>query len=283
MTRVPDVEVDAEVQALAADGERADQQDHARQREEPLRRAHEVEAAALARRARAPSARGMRDQPRAAERAEDRLREQDGREERDERADAEHEREALDARGREDEQDERDHEGDDVRVDDRREALLVALGIATGTDLPARISSLTRSKMTMFASAATPIVRIRPAMPGSVIVIGISLIEREHEQRVDAEGADRDDAEDAVEGEQEQRDEEQAGDARDQALVERLLAERRRDLARRDEVELQRQRAGLQQVREVLRGLDREAAGDLRAGARRRCRRGSAGSRCTGR
>jgi len=30
--------------------------------------------------------------------------------------------------------------------------------------------------MMMFASAATPIVRIRPAMPGSVIVIGISLI-----------------------------------------------------------------------------------------------------------
>ena len=31
------------------------------------------------------------------------------------------------------------------------------------------------SKMTMFASAATPSVRIRPAIPGSVIVIGISL------------------------------------------------------------------------------------------------------------
>ena len=41
---------------------------------------------------------------------------------------------------------------------------------------PPRISSLTRSKMTMFASAATPIVRIRPAMPGSVSVIGMSLI-----------------------------------------------------------------------------------------------------------
>ncbi len=44
------------------------------------------------------------------------------------------------------------------------------------TDLPPRISSLTRSKITMLASAATPIVRIRPAMPGSVSVIGISLI-----------------------------------------------------------------------------------------------------------
>ena len=45
-----------------------------------------------------------------------------------------------------------------------------------GSICPPRISSLTRSKMTMFASAATPIVRIRPAMPGSVSVIGISLI-----------------------------------------------------------------------------------------------------------
>ena len=41
---------------------------------------------------------------------------------------------------------------------------------------PPRTSSLTRSNMTMFASAAMPIVRIRPAIPGSVSVIGISLI-----------------------------------------------------------------------------------------------------------
>ena len=47
--------------------------------------------------------------------------------------------------------------------------------MAAGIDLPARASSLIRSKMTMFASAAIPSVRIRPAMPGSVSVIGISL------------------------------------------------------------------------------------------------------------
>ena len=41
---------------------------------------------------------------------------------------------------------------------------------------PPRISSLTRSKITMLASAATPMVRIRPAMPGSVSVIGMSLM-----------------------------------------------------------------------------------------------------------
>ena len=42
--------------------------------------------------------------------------------------------------------------------------------IAARTDLPARTSSLIRSKMTMFASAATPMVRIRPAKPGRVSV-----------------------------------------------------------------------------------------------------------------
>ncbi len=42
--------------------------------------------------------------------------------------------------------------------------------IAARTDLPARTSSLMRSKMTMFASAATPNVSTRPAKPGRVSV-----------------------------------------------------------------------------------------------------------------
>ena len=76
----------------------------------------------------------------------------------------------------------------------------------------------------------------------------------------------RDDAQHAVEDEQEQRDDREARDARLEALVERLLAERGRDLGARDQVELQRQGAGLEHLREVLGGRDREAAGDLRAG-----------------
>ena len=63
-------------------------------------------------------------------RAEDRLGREHGREQRDERADAQREGEALDPRGREDEEDERRHDRHDVRVDDRREALLVARGDA---------------------------------------------------------------------------------------------------------------------------------------------------------
>ena len=53
---------------------------------------------------------------------------------------------------------------------------LYPVAIPDRIERPARISSLTRSKITMLASAATPMVAIRPAMPGSVSVIGISLI-----------------------------------------------------------------------------------------------------------
>ncbi len=44
------------------------------------------------------------------------------------------------------------------------------VAIACRTLFPDRTSSLIRSKMTTFASAATPIVRIRPAKPGRVSV-----------------------------------------------------------------------------------------------------------------
>ena len=47
--------------------------------------------------------------------------------------------------------------------------------MAAGIDLPPRTSSLMRSNMTMFASAATASVSTSPAMPGRVSVIGISL------------------------------------------------------------------------------------------------------------
>src|SRR3712207_9401239 len=72
-----------------------------------------------------------------------------------------------------------------------------------------------------------------------------------------------DHAEDPVEEQQEERDDDEAGRARDEALVERLLTERRGDLRLRDQLELHRQRAGLQEVRELLRGVDGEPALDL--------------------
>ena len=72
------------------------------------------------------------------------------------RADAEREGEALDAGGGEHEQDERHADRHDVGVDDRPQRLRVAGGDGrAGSICPPRTSSLIRSNMTMFASAAT--------------------------------------------------------------------------------------------------------------------------------
>ena len=82
---------------------------------------------------------------------------------------------------------------------------------------------------------------------------------------VERQGADGDQAEHAVEHEQEERHERQAHEAGGDALVERLLAQRGRDLRLRDQLELDRQRADLEQLGQVLGGLDREAALDVGA------------------
>src|SRR5207237_3742658 len=111
----PRAEVDAEVEPLAPDRDGAHEQDRARQREEPPGGAHEVEAPARPPLARAQR-RGPRDDPRAAHRPQRRLSGEDGGEQRDQRAYAEREGEALDFGGGEREQDERRHERDDVGV-----------------------------------------------------------------------------------------------------------------------------------------------------------------------
>ena len=68
-----------------------------------------------------------------------------------------------------------------------------------------------------------------------------------------------------VEGEQEQDRQQKADGTRQQALVERLLAERGRDLRLRDQLELDRQRADAQVLRQVLGVLEVADAVDLRA------------------
>ena len=103
------------------------------------------------------------------------------------------------------------------------------------------------------------------------------------QRRVDREPEDRDDAEEAVEDEQEERDEDQADDRGVARLAERVLAERRGDVGALDRDELDGQRAGLEHEREVLRLLLRRDAGDLGAGRRSgRSRRRTARSRSTG-
>jgi hypothetical protein len=89
------------------------------------------------------------------------------------------------------------------------------------------------------------------------------LDEREEVDRVDDERADSNEAEHAVEASRKTATTTKPGDARDQALIQRLLAERRRDLRGGDISKLDRQRARLQQVRQSLARLDR--------GSRRRC------------
>ena len=87
------------------------------------------------------------------------------------------------------------------------------------------------------------------------------------EDRVDDQPQDGDGAEEAVVEEQEEGDEDQARQAGLEALVEGLLAQRRRDRALADQLQVDRKRADLQELRKVLRLLQREAARDLRAGA----------------
>ena len=97
---------------------------HAGRGEEPLRLAHVVDLELVLLLAGAERPRRA-EQARVAQRVQDRLRREHRGQQRQDDAETEGEGEALDARGREDEEDERDQERDDVRVDDRRQALAV--------------------------------------------------------------------------------------------------------------------------------------------------------------
>ena len=120
------VEVDAEVEALAGDRQRADQQDHAGHREEPLRRCPCSRSGTGSDVARAPSAPGgAAGACRAASTGSPASRSTAVNSETMTPRPSVNAK-PLHARRREDEQDERDQERDDVRVDDRRQALPVA-------------------------------------------------------------------------------------------------------------------------------------------------------------
>ena len=214
----------------------------------------------------APSAERLLQDLRAAQAEDDRLGREHRREQREHRPDAEHEREALDARRREDEEDERDEQRDDVGVDDRREALLVARGEARGHGSARAHLFLDALEDDDVGVGRHPQCEDQARDARQRQRDRDQLDQRVEVERVDAERDGRDDAEHAVEDEQEERDDREAGDARLEALVERLLAERGRDLRARDQLELQRQGADLEHLRQVLRARDREAAGDLRAG-----------------
>ena len=258
-------EVDAEVETLGTHGQRSDDQDEAREREEVLGPAHVVPAEPRFRRL-GPKGGRAGGNPRVGQDAEDRLCQEDRGEERDDRPHTEHEGEPLDPGGRQHEQDEGDHEGDDVGVDDRREALPVALfdrhrNGATITDF--LLDAFEDNDVRVGGDADR---QDQSRNPGERQGDRDQLDEREKEDRVNAEGEDRDRAQHAIEGEQEDRDEQQPGKAGQEALVEGLAPERRRYRGCRDQLKLDRQCAGLEQVGQLLRALDREPAGDLGTG-----------------
>ena len=156
------------------------------------------------------------------------------------------------ARRDQEEDDRRDHRHD-VRVDDRGEALAVA-GRDRGPHGFARAHLL----LDAFEDDDVRVGRDadREDQAGEARQRHRDVEDEDRpveEDAVDGEADDRDDAEEAVDDQQEERDGDEAADAGDQRLAERVLAERGRDCVALDLRELDRQRAGLEDEREVLR------------------------------
>ncbi len=198
-------------------------------------------------------------------RAEHRLRREDGGEQGHERADAEREGEALDARGGEHEEDEGDAEGDRVRVDDGPQRLRVA-GLDRARDRPSEaglfLDPLEDDDVRVRRDAERQD-QARDARQRQRD--RYQLHEREQQQRVDDERQARDYPQHAIEEQQQEQRQRQSHGARDEALVERLLAERGRDLRLGDQLQLDPERADAQVLGEVVGLLDAAETADLGA------------------
>ncbi len=201
----------------------------------------------------------------AGEQAEDRTRCGDGRQQRDQRSDQEHQGEALDACRRDQEEHHGGDRGDDVRVDDGREALAVAGGDRGPDVLPGAVLLLHALEDDDVRVGGHP---QRQDHPGEARQ-GQSDVEDEdrgvEEGGVDEEADHGDDAEHAVEDEQEERDGEESGDRRLPRLGERVLAQRGGDRGGLERLESDGQGTALEDEREVLRLFERADAGDLSA------------------
>ena len=251
----PALEVDAEIEALDRDRAERDQEHDARDREPAVPKADEVAPDPGGRLALGPHQSRVVEPLEAAEQAEDRARRRDRGQQRHQRSDQEHEREALDSCRRDEEEHHRGDRSDDVGVDDRREALAVA-----GRD---RGSHRFAGAILLLHALEDDDVRVgghpqRQDHPGEARQ-GQRHVEdqdrRVEEGRVDAEPEHGDDAEHAVEDEQEDGDDDEAGDRRAPRLAQRVLTERRRDRRRLERRERDGQGAGLEHERQVLRLL----------------------------
>ena len=119
--------------------------------------------------------------------------------------------------------------------------------------LPAASSSLMRSKISTFESTPMPIVRMKPAMPGSVMVGAEIGHQAEQDDQVDDDRDQRVEAGQLVVEQHEQRDQQQAAGRRQHAGANRVGAERRADRALFEVGQDRRQRARAQLQRQVLR------------------------------
>ena len=168
---------------------------------------------------------------------------------------------------RQHEEDERRDQGDHVRVDDRRDPLLVALG-------DRREHRSARPDLLLYSLEDDDVGVRRDADREDQAGDARQrqgdrdeLDQGEEEGGVDEQPEPRDQAEEAVVEDQEEEDDDEAREAGLQPLVERLLAERRRDRRLADQRELDRQRADPQELGQVLGLGDREVARDLGPGA----------------
>ena len=107
-----------------------------------------------------------------------------------------------------------------------------------------------------------PIVRMKPAMPGSVSVASKSAIAAEQQDRVQDEREDRVPAGAPVVDDHRDEDEQRADDRGGDALADRVEPERRADGPLLEVGQARRQRARAQHEREVVGLLGREAALD---------------------
>ena len=203
---------------------------------------------------RMPSPRGAErarraQQPRAAHAAEQRLGEDDRGQQRDDRADAEREGEALDPRGREHEEDEGGQQGDDVGVDDRADPAFVAGGDRARHRAP-------RPDLLLY-SLEDDDVRVggdadRQHQPGDPRQGQGDRDQFDQGEEDDRVGAERDRARSGrgsgSRGAGRGSTSGEADEPRLEPVVERLAAERRRDLGLADQLEVDRQGADLQEV-----------------------------------
>ena len=93
---------------------------------------------------------------------------------------------------------------------------------AAAAVLPSRSSSRMRSKISTLESTPIPMVRMTPAMPGSVSVAPVEAHEAQQDHQVQDQRQVRVDARAAVVDQHEDHDRQHAGDRRDHALVNAL-------------------------------------------------------------